>query len=124
MNSNGGGASRTSGSGLTSTFDGSALAEWGSGNSGNGGLNDGGIAPVVLPTGGTDPSGTLGAGGSSLSGAFLSPYTDGHLGCGDCGGFGSASSVAPPGSGGGGYVKSEALLSGRHDINIAEARAL
>jgi len=105
MNSNGGGASGTGGTGSTSTFNGTALAEWGSGNSGNSGLNDGGIAPVVLPTGGTDPSGTLGAGGGSLGGAYLSPYTDGRLGCGGCGGFGSTSSVAPPSSGGGGYVK-------------------
>jgi len=48
MNSDGGGASGTGGSGLTSTFNGTALAEWGSSNSGNGGLNDGGALPLVL----------------------------------------------------------------------------
>jgi len=85
--------------------NGGALAEWGSGNSGYGGLNNVGIAPVALPTGGTDPSGTPGAGGGALSGAYLSPYSDGHLGCGGCGGFGSATSVVPSGSGSGGYVK-------------------
>jgi len=105
MNSDGGGASGTGGTGSISTFNGTALAEWGSSNSGNGSLNDGGIAPVVLPTGGTDPSGTPGAGGGSLGGAYLSPYSDGCLGGGGCGGFGSATSVVPPGSGGGGYVK-------------------
>jgi len=88
-----------------SFFNGSASAEWGSNNSGNGGLNDGGIAPVVLPNGGTGPSGTPGAVGGSLGGAYLSPYSDGRLGCGGCGGFGSATSVVPPGSGGSGYVK-------------------
>jgi len=105
MNSSGGGASGTGGTGLTSFFNAGASAEWGSGKSGNGGLNDGGIAPVVLPTGGTDPSGTPGAGGGSLGGAYLSPYSDGRLGCGGCGGFGSTTSVVPPSSGGGGYVK-------------------
>jgi len=40
MNSDGGGTSGSGSSGLTSFFDGSALAEWGSGNSGNGGLNN------------------------------------------------------------------------------------
>jgi len=105
LNSSGGGASGTGGTGLTSTFNGTVSAEWGSGNSGNGGLNDGRIAAVALPTGGTNPSGTLGAGGGSLGGAYLSPYTDGRLGCGGCGGFGSAISVAPPSSGGRGYVK-------------------
>jgi len=103
--SHGGDASGTGGTGLTCFFDGGALAEWGSGNSGNGGLNNGEIAPVVLLTGGTDPSGTPGTGGGSLGGAYLSPYSDGCLGGGGCGGFGSATSVVPPGSGGGGYVK-------------------
>jgi len=102
MNSNSGGTSGTRGTGSSCTFNGTALAEWGSGNSGNGGLNDGGLAAVALPTGGTDPSGTPGASGGSLSGAYLSAYTDGRLGGGGCGGFGSSSSVAPPGSGSGG----------------------
>jgi len=106
MNSSDGGASRTVGTGSTSFFNGGASAEWGSGKSGNGGLNaGGGIAPVTLPTGGTDPSGTPGAGGGPLGGAYLSPYSDGCLGGGGCGGFGSATSVVPPGSGGSGYVK-------------------
>jgi hypothetical protein len=106
MNSSGSGASGTGGTGLTSFFDGGASAEWGSGKSGYGGLNAGGaIAPVVLPTGGTDPSGTPGTRGGSLGGAYLSPYSDGCLGGGGCGGFGSATSVVPPGSGSGGYVK-------------------
>jgi len=105
MNSNGGGASGTGGTGSTSFFNGSASAEWGSGNSGNGGLNDGGIAPIFQPTGGTASSGTLGSGGGVLGGAYLKTYADGHLGCGGCGGFGISTSIAPPGSGGGGYVK-------------------
>jgi len=105
MNSNGGGASGTGGTGSSSTFNGSASAEWGSSNSGNGGLNDGGIAPILLPTGGTASSGTPGAGGSALGGDYLSSYSDGRLGCGGCGGFGISTSIAPPGSGGGGYVK-------------------
>jgi len=82
MNSSSSGTSGSSGSGSTSFFNGSASAEWGSGKLGNGGLNDGGIVPVVLPTGGTDPSGTPGAGGGVLGGAYLSPYSDGCLGCG------------------------------------------
>jgi len=105
MNSSGGSSSGTGSSGSTSFFNGSALAEWGNSNSGNGGLNDGGLAPVALPTGVTDPSGVLGAGGGVLGSAYLSSYSDGHLGCGGCGGFGSSSSVVPPGSGSGGYVK-------------------
>jgi len=56
MNSNGGGASGTSGSGSTSLFNGTALAEWGSSNSGNGGLNNGGAPPLVEPDIGTQPS--------------------------------------------------------------------
>jgi len=107
MNSNGGGASGTRGSGSTSFFNGSALAEWGSGNSGNGGLNDGGAPPLVLPDAGTQPSGAPGAGGGVIGGVFLSSNTSGHLGCGGCGGFGDGSggNLIPPGSGGGGYVK-------------------
>jgi len=48
MNSSSGGASGTSGSGSTSFFNGTALAEWGSRNSGNCGLNNSGSAPVTL----------------------------------------------------------------------------
>jgi len=59
MNSSGSGASGTGSTGSTSLFNGSALAEWGSGNSGNGGLNDGGAASLVLPTIGTQPSGMV-----------------------------------------------------------------
>jgi len=107
MNSNGGGASRTSGSGLTSTFNGTALAEWGSGNSLNGGLNNNGALPLVLPVAGVQPSGIPGAGGGVLGGTFLSSYTSGRLGCGGCGGYGGGSggNLIPPGSGGSGYVK-------------------
>jgi len=43
MNSSGGGASGTGGTGSTSFFNGTASAEWGSGNSGNGVLNNGGF---------------------------------------------------------------------------------
>jgi len=107
MNSNGGGASGTSGTGSTSTFNGTALAEWGSGNSGNGGLNNNGALPLVLPVAGVQPSGVPGAGRGVLGGTFLSSYTSGRLGCGGCGGYGGGSggNLIPPGSGGGGYVK-------------------
>jgi len=73
MNSNGGGASGTSGSGLMSFFDGGALVEWGIGNqSGYGGLNAGSwAAPILLSTGAYASSGTLGAGGGALGGAYL-----------------------------------------------------
>jgi len=107
MNSSGGGASGTGGSGSTSFFNGTASAEWGSGNSGNGGLNNNGALPLVLPGAGTQPSGVRGAGGEVLGSVFLSSYTSGHLGCGGCGGFGDGSggNLIPPGSGGSGYVK-------------------
>jgi len=96
MNSNGGGASGTGGTGSSSTFNSTALAEWGSGNSGNGGLNNGGALPLVLPTIGTQPSGAPGAGGGVLGNVFLSSNTDGHLGCGGCGGYGGGSSGPIP----------------------------
>jgi len=107
MNSSSGGASGTSGTGSSSTFDGTALAEWGSGNSGNGGLNNNGASPLVLPGAGAQPSGVPRAGGGVLGGVFLSSNTSGHLGCSGCGGYGggSGSNLIPPGSGGGGYVK-------------------
>jgi len=106
MNSDGGGASGTGRTGSSCTFNGTALAEWGSGNSGNGGLNNGGAPPLVLQTIGTQPSDAPGAGGGSLGGVFLSSNTDGHLGCGSCGGYGGGSSgPIPPGSGSSGYVK-------------------
>jgi len=100
MNSSCGGASGTSGSGSTCSFNGTALAEWGSGNSGNSGLNNG-APPLVLPDIGTQPSGAPGTGGGVLGGVFLN--ADCRLGCGGCDG-GSGSPI-PPGSGGGGYVK-------------------
>jgi len=53
MNSSGCGASGAGGSGSTSFFNGSASAEWGSSNSGNGGMNDGGAPPLVEPDIGT-----------------------------------------------------------------------
>jgi len=62
MNSSGGGASGTCGSGSTSFFNGTALAEWGSSNSDNGGLSNGGAPPLVEPDMGTQPSSALGAG--------------------------------------------------------------
>jgi len=107
MNSDGGGASGTCGTGSTSTFNGTASAEWGSGNSGNGGLNNNGASPLVLPVAGVQPSGVSGAGGGVLGGTFLSSYTGGRLGCGSCGryGGGSGGNLIPPGSGGRGYVK-------------------
>jgi len=106
MNSSGGGASGIGGSGSTSFFNGSALAEWGSGNSGNGGLNDGRAPPLVEPDIGTQPSGASGTGGGVLGGVFLSSNTSGCLGCGGCGGFGNGSGdLIAPSSGGGGYVK-------------------
>jgi len=106
MNSNGRGASGTDGTGSTSFFNGSALAEWGSGNSGNGGLNDGRALPLVEPDIGTQPSGAPGAGGGVLGDVFLSSNTSGHLGCGGCGGYGNHSgSLIPPSSSGSGYVK-------------------
>jgi len=49
MNSSGGGTSGTGGTGSTSFFNGTASAEWGSGNSGKGGLNNGGAPPLVEP---------------------------------------------------------------------------
>jgi len=106
MNSSSSGASGTGGTGSSSSFNGTASAEWGSGNSGSGGLNNGGAPPLVLPTIGTQPSGAPGAGGGVLGGVFLSSNTSGRLGCGGCGGFGNRSgSLIPPGSGSGGYVK-------------------
>jgi len=106
MNSDGGGASGTGGTGSSSSFNGTASAEWGSGNSGNGGLNNGGAPPLVLPDIGTQPSGAPGTGGGVLGGVFLSSNTSGHLGFGGCGGFGNRSGdLISPGSGGGGYVK-------------------
>jgi len=92
---------------VASTFNRSALAEWGSGNSGNGGLNNNGAQPLVLPGAGTQPSGVPGAGGGVLGGTFLSSNTSGCLGCGGCGGYGGGSggNLIPPGSGGGGFVK-------------------
>jgi len=106
MNSSSSGASGTGGTGSSSSFNGTASAEWGSGNSGSGGLNNGGAPPLVLPTIGTQPSGAPGAGGGVLGGVFLSSNTSGRLGCGGCGGFGNGSgSLIPPSSGGGGYVK-------------------
>jgi len=107
MNSDGGGASGTGGSGLTSFFDGGALAEWGFGNqSGYGGLNAGsGAAPILLSTGAYASSGTPGAGGGALGGAYLKTYANGRLDCGGCGGFQISTSIAPPGSGCGGYAK-------------------
>jgi len=96
----------TGSTGSTSLFSGIASAEWGSSNSGNGGLNYGGAQPLVEPDIGTQPSGVLGAGGGVLSSVFLSSNTSGHLGCGGCGGFGNGSGdLIPPSSGGGGYVK-------------------
>jgi len=47
----------------------------------NGGLNNGGAPPLVLPTTGK-PSIAPGAGGGVLSSVFLSSNTSGHLGCG------------------------------------------
>jgi len=106
MNSSGGGASGTGGTGLISFFNGSASEEWGSSNSGNGGLNNCGAPPLVLPTTGTQPSSGPGAGGGVLRGVFLSSDTSGCLGCGGCGGFGNQSGdLIVPGSGGGGYIK-------------------
>jgi len=106
MNSRGCGASGTGGSGSTSFFNGTASAEWGSGNSGNDGLNNGGAPPLVEPTTGTQPSSSPGAGGGVLGSVFLSSNSSGCLGCGSCGGYGNGSgSLIPPGSGGGGYVK-------------------
>jgi len=93
----GGGMNSSSGSGSTSFFNGSASAEWGSGNSGNGGLNNGRAPPLVEPDIGTQPSGAPGAGGGVLSGVFLSSNTSGRLGCGGCGVFGNGSGdlIAP-----------------------------
>jgi len=103
MNSSGGGASGTSGSGLTNFFNGTASPEWGSSNSDNGGLNDGGAPPLVEPDIGTQPSGALGAGGGVFGSVFLSSNTSGRLGCGEYGN-GSGDLIAPS-SGGCGYVK-------------------
>jgi len=106
MNSSGGGASGTGGMRSTSFFNGSASEEWGSGNSGNGGLNNGGAPPLVEPITGTQPSSAPGTGGRVLGGVFLSSNTSGCLGCGGCGGFGNGSGdLIAPGSGGGGYLK-------------------
>jgi len=103
MNSSGGGSSGTGGTGSISFFNGSASAEWGSCNSGNGGLNNGGALPLVLPTLGTQPSSVPGAGGGVLGGVFLSSNTSGRLGCGGCGGFGNGfGDLIPPRSSGGG----------------------
>jgi len=74
--------------------------------SGYGGVNaSSGASPILLSTGDYASSGTLGTGGGSLGGAYLKTYADGRLGGGGCGGFQISSSVAPPGSGGGSYVK-------------------
>jgi len=92
--------------GTGSTLSGTASAEWGSGNSGNGGLNDGGALPLVEPDIGTQPSCAPGTGGGVLGSVLLSSNTSGRLGCGSCGGYGNGSgSLIPPSSGGGGYVK-------------------
>jgi len=116
MNSNGGGASGTGSTGSTRIFNGMASAEWGSGNSGSSGLNNGGAPPLVEPTTGTQPSGALGAGGGVLGGVFLSSNTSGRLGCGGCGGYGNGSgSHIPPSSGSDGYVK--ALLISQPSVN-------
>jgi len=105
MNSSGRGSSGTGSAGSTSFFNGSASAEWGSSNSGNGGLNNGGAPPLVLSDIWTQPSGSPGAGGV-LGGVFLSSNTSGRLGCGGCGGFGNWSGdLIPPGSGSSSYVK-------------------
>jgi len=111
MNSSGGGASGTGGTGLISFFNGSASAEWGSGNSGNGGLNNGGAPPLVLPTTGTQPSSTPGAGGV-LGGVFLSSNTSGRLGCGRFGN--GCGDLIAPSSGGGGYIKLRLYLGGKN----------
>jgi len=107
MNSDGGGASGTSGSGLTSFFNGGASAEWGTGNqSSYGGLNASSCAsPILLSTGDYASSGTPGAGGGSIGGAYLKTHADGRLGGGGCGGFQIGTPITPPGSGRGGYVK-------------------
>jgi len=106
MNSSGGGASGTGSAGSTSFFGDTASTEWGSGNSGNGGLNNGGALPMVDPTTGTQPSSSLGTGGGVLGGVFLSSNTSGRLGWGGCGGYGNGSgSLIAPSSGGSGYVK-------------------
>jgi len=107
MNSSGGGTSGTGGAGSTSFFNSTASAEWGSGNSGNSGLNNGGAPPLVLPSAGTQPSSVPGTGGGVLGSVFQSSNTSGHLGCGGCGGFGDGSggNFIAPSSGGGGYVK-------------------
>jgi len=89
MNSSSRGSGGTSGSGSTSFFNGTASAEWGSGNSGNGGLNDGGAPPLVEPDIGTQPSGAPGTGGGVLGGVFLSSHTSGCLGCSSCGRYGN-----------------------------------
>jgi len=91
MNSSGGGSSGTGRTGSISFFNGTASAEWGSSNSSNGGLNNGGALPLVEPTTGTQPSSAPGAGGGVLGGVFLSSNTSGHLGCGGCGGFSNGS---------------------------------
>jgi len=91
MDSSGGGASGTGSTRSTSFFNGTASAEWGSSNSGNGGLNNGGALPLVEPTTGTQPSGAPGAGGGVLGSVFLSSNTSGCLGCGGRGGSGNGS---------------------------------
>jgi len=70
MNSSSGGASGTGGTGSSSSFNGTALAERGSGNSGNGGLNNGGALPLVVPGSETQPSGVPGAGGVAGMGSL------------------------------------------------------
>jgi len=57
--------------GSTSFFNGTASAEWGSSNSGNGSMNNGGSLHLVLPTTGTDPSSAPVAGGRVLGGVYL-----------------------------------------------------
>jgi len=80
MNSSGGGSSGICGAGSTSFFNGITSSEWGSGNSGNCGLNNGGAPPLVEPDIATQPSGAPGAGGGVLGSVFLSSNTSGHLG--------------------------------------------
>jgi len=71
-----------------------------------GGLNNGVVLPLVLPTTGTQPSSAPGAGGGVLGSVFLSSNTSGCLGCGGCGGFGNGSGdLIAPGNDGSGYVK-------------------
>jgi len=75
MNINGGGASGNGSTGLTSFFDGGALAEWGTSNqSGYGGLNAGSCASPILLSTGDYASGTPCAGGGKLGNVKLRFY--------------------------------------------------